>query len=123
MITGLLTYNTLDNLFGVHPPMQLDGNWGITAGIAEMLLQSHAGELDLLPALPAKDWPKGSVTGLRGRGGFTVSLRWENGKLDRAVIASAKGGKIPVRYGAAVREIVVPPGGQVVLDGALNGVK
>ncbi len=123
MITGLLTYNTLDNLFGVHPPMQLDGNWGIAAGIAEMLLQSHAGELDLLPALPAKDWPKGSVTGLRGRGGFTVSLRWAEGKLDRAVITSAQGGKIPVRSGTIVREITIPAGGQVTLDAGLNPVR
>jgi len=111
--------NTCPNLFGLHPPMQIDGNFGISAGIAEMLVQSHENEINLLPALP-QDWPKGRVTNLRARGGFEVSIDWQNGGLNYLSIKSTGGIATKVRYKNQLVPLQLKPGQTVVLNSKLQ---
>ncbi|MFZ9387282.1 MAG: glycoside hydrolase family 95 protein [Chitinophagaceae bacterium] len=92
------------NLLGAHPPFQIDGNFGGGAGIAEMLLQSHQGFIELLPALPT-EWKQGTIKGLRARGGITVDMSWKNGTLEFAVLQPDFDCRIKVRYAGATREI------------------
>jgi len=106
----------LSDFFGRY--FEIDGNLGLTSGIAEMLLQSHAGQISLLPALP-EAWPTGSVTGLRARGGFEVDIAWQDGKLTAAAIRSNKGEPFTVRYDGKVKQFNTQPGQSLLLNDQL----
>jgi alpha-L-fucosidase 2 len=120
-----LRYNrgggTYPNLMDAHPPFQIDGNFGGTAGVAEMLIQSHGGETRILPALPAA-WASGSVRGLRARGGFELSMGWEEGKLRWVSVASLAGEECTLRYGEETVTFETERGGTYALDGQLRVV-
>ncbi len=105
---------TYPNLFDAHPPFQIDGNFGGAAAVAEMLIQSDKDQVTLLPALPDA-WESGSVSGLKTRGGFEVSLTWKNKKVVQATFINKKGGKTRVNFNGQTREIAVNNGGKVTL--------
>lgn len=115
LFRNLISNGTLDNLWDNHPPFQIDGNFGGTAGVAEMLLQSHLGFIHLLPALPAA-WPDGKVSGLLARGGFEVDMEWSSGKLVTAVIHSHSGSVCTIVYGQNTFEFDTDPGRDYVLS-------
>jgi alpha-L-fucosidase 2 len=100
------------NLFGAHPPFQIDGNFGGSAGISEMLLQSHQDYIELLPALPA-EWPDGEVKGLVARGGFIIDMRWKNGSLVEAFVTGKTGGTCKVKYWKKISTLMVANGRRV----------
>ena len=115
-VLALLRKSTLNNLFDNHPPFQIDGNFGGTAGITEMLLQSHAGEVELLPALPTA-WKKGHIHGIMARGGFEVNIDWENGKLKKAEITSKLGNPLKLSYDGNVIDVPVTEKGKTYIFG------
>jgi alpha-L-fucosidase 2 len=125
LLTNLLKNKTLPNLFDDHAPFQIDGNFGATAAIAEMLLQSQIRdakgtfELQLLAALP-KAWPTGSVKGLCARGGFVVDLAWQDNQLTQARIVSKLGGPLKLQAGAHTATIDTKPNQIITLDGSLK---
>ena len=103
LLHNLLGSGTLDNLWDNHPPFQIDGNFGGTAGIAEMLIQSHGGSIELLPALP-DSWAFGYVKGLCARGGFVVDIAWKDGRLSEVDVLSAAGGRCVLEFAGERKE-------------------
>jgi alpha-L-fucosidase 2 len=110
MLSELLKRNIMPNLYDTHPPFQIDGNFGATAGVCEMLLQSHLGEVHMLAALPSA-WATGSVTGLRARGGYVVDMAWRDGKLTRGTVRATIDGRCRLRTN---RPVKVTSGGRAV---------
>ncbi|QIL40699.1 hypothetical protein G7074_16355 [Pedobacter sp. HDW13] len=117
-----MSKSTLNNLFDTHPPFQIDGNFGGTAGIAEMLLQSTNGIIRLLPALPTA-MPDGQVKGLVARGGFEVGMDWKNGGLVNVTILSRLGNSLRVNYKGKTVELKTVKGGKYTLLKDLNLIK
>jgi alpha-L-fucosidase 2 len=118
-VMALLRKSTQSNLFDSHPPFQIDGNFGGTAGIAEMLLQSHNGVIQILPALPAA-WPDGSIKGLRSRGGFEVDMEWEDGMMTTTTIYATTDNKSTVKYKDNVVIIDLKKGESITLNSQLH---
>jgi alpha-L-fucosidase 2 len=125
----LISKCTYPNMLGTHQMGRtnpdkavncIDGNFGYTAGIAELLLQSHLGNVHLLPSLPKEKWPNGFIKGVKARGGYTVDIEWKQGKLTRAIIKSVQDGTCTILYDGKEVEMPVNKGQTYVLDGNLT---
>jgi alpha-L-fucosidase 2 len=113
--TGRGGGGTYPNLFDAHPPFQIDGNFGATMGISEMLIQDHTGWIELLPALPSA-WPNGSFTGLRARGGFEIDLKWENSRPVEIKVKSTVGGRCRLKWQGRTVNLQTNRGEEIVVD-------
>lgn len=108
-IRKFMEISVAENLFDMHPPFQIDGNFGFTAGVAECLMQSHEGFVRLLPALPSL-WPEGEVSGLKARGDLRVDITWKDGRLTRAGITAGTDGNYELRYDGRSRSLALQAG-------------
>jgi alpha-L-fucosidase 2 len=116
----LLQKSISNNLFDSHPPFQIDGNFGYTAGVTEMLLQSHEeNKIRILPALP-KAWKTGSVKGLKARGGLTLDIYWENNRLDKVVISSKINNKFNLIYKDEIEQIEMQSGDTYIFESSMK---
>ena len=115
-IVALQQKSTLPNLLDIHPPFQIDGNFGVVSGITEMLMQSHTGEIHLLPALP-KAWASGHIKGIVARKGFELDIQWKNGELESLVVRSKLGNTLQLRYGEKVIRKETTAGQELIFDG------
>jgi len=113
-VNALLGKSTKPNMFDNHPPFQIDGNFGGTAGIAEMLLQSHTGRIVLLPALPS-EWTDGEIKGLRARGGYTVDIKWTSGHLSSVTVRADKPGTVTLQYAGKDKKINIKNSEPVII--------
>lgn len=112
-VQSLLQNSTLISLLSTHPPFQIDGNFGGAAGIAEMLLQSQNDEIQILPALPSS-WSSGNIKGLRARGGYTIAISWQSGKLTQLIVTADKAGTHSIRYGTKVLKTLLKKGDNAI---------
>lgn len=115
IITQIIKTTILKNLFGTHPPFQIDGNFGLMAGICEMLLQSHLSYIQLLPALP-DSWPEGEIKGLMARGNFEISLSWKDRKLHHGTVKSNCGGKCSLKYDGKIMLVEDEDGNEIATE-------
>jgi len=120
-ILKLQQKSTLPNLLDLHPPFQIDGNFGVVSGITEMLMQSQDAEILLLPALP-KAWPSGSIKGIVARGGFELDITWVQGKLTALKVKSLLGNDAKLRYGDLYKEYEIKKGEVLVFNDELNQI-
>ncbi|NQU87416.1 MAG: glycoside hydrolase family 95 protein [Mariniphaga sp.] len=120
-VIALQRNSTLSNLFDNHPPFQIDGNFGVVSGITEMLMQSHAGEIHILPALPDA-WPSGKIKGIMARGGFKIDIEWSEGKLQSLNITSKLGNMLNLRYGETVKTFDSTKGEEFSFNGFVEEI-
>jgi len=120
-INKFLEISIADNMFDEHPPFQIDGNFGYTAGVIELLLQSHEGFLRILPTLPS-NWSTGSISGIKARGDIEVAIDWNQNKLTKLTLESGVSKTIALHYGGLEKELALEAGKPVVLDALLNPI-